>query len=118
MRKCRAFKKGMDFQMKRVVWKAMILPGKLDEYIKRHREIWPEMTEVLNQAGIHNYSIWNIGNELFGYYECEDIDHATRVQSNSTVVEKWNEYMKDVMQMVADPRATTSLLPLQVFYHE
>lgn len=111
-------KKGMAFIMKRVVWKAMVLPGKLDDYIKRHKEIWPEMTDVLNQAGIHNYSIWNIGNELFGYYECEDIDYAAKIQAESSVVEKWNDYMKDVMQMTADPRAATSLLPSQVFYHE
>ena len=96
----------------------MVLPGKLGDYIKRHREIWPEMTDVLNQAGIHNYSIWNIGNELFGYYECEDIDYAAGIQAESPVVEKWNEYMKDVMQMVADPRAETLLLPSLVFYHE
>lgn len=104
--------------MKRVVWKAIVLPGKLDEYIKRHREIWPEMTEVLNQAGIHNYSIWTIGNELFGYYECEDIDYAARIQAESSVVKKWNGYMKDVMQMVADPREAALLPPSQVFYHE
>lgn len=104
--------------MKSIVWKAIVLPGKLDEYIKRHREIWPEMTDVLNKAGIHNYSIWNIGNELFGYYECEDIDFAARIQAESAVVKKWNDYMKDVMQMVADPRAADLPRPSLVFYHE
>ena len=38
--------------MERFTWKAYILPGMLDEYIKRHDEIWPEMTQVLNEAGI------------------------------------------------------------------
>ena len=58
----------------RYVWKARVLPGKLEEYKKRHDEIWPEMTEVLNQAGIHNYTIWNHSDELFGYYECDDLE--------------------------------------------
>ena len=52
--------------MERYAWKATVLPGKLEEYIRRHNEIWPEMKDVLHQAGIRNYTIWNVGNELFG----------------------------------------------------
>ena len=51
--------------MERYAWKATVLPGKLPEYIRRHNEIWPEMKDVLHQAGIRNYTIWNVGNELF-----------------------------------------------------
>ena len=54
--------------MERYAWKAEILPGKLEEYITRHNNIWPEMKQVLHEAGIRNYTIWNVGNELFGYY--------------------------------------------------
>ncbi len=90
--------------MEKYAWKAIVLEGKLDEYIKRHDEIWPEMLEVLSEAGIVNYTIWNVGNELFGYYECEKgIDFAAKVQSESPVVDRWNEYMKDVMVMELDP---------------
>ena len=90
--------------MEKYAWKAIVLEGKLDEYIKRHDEIWPEMLDVLSEAGIVNYSIWNVGNELFGYYECEKgIDFAAKVQSESPVVDRWNEYMKDVMVMELDP---------------
>lgn len=90
--------------MEKYAWKATVIDGKLDEYIKRHNEIWPEMLEVLKAAGIKNYTIWNVGNELFGYYECEKgIQYAARVQNESPVVERWNEYMKDVMIMEKDP---------------
>ena len=86
--------------MEKYAWKATVLEGKLDEYIKRHNEIWPEMLEVLSEAGIVNYTIWNVGNELFGYYECEKgIDFAAKVQSESPVVDRWNEYMKDILIM-------------------
>ncbi len=53
--------------MERYAWKGKIVEGMLEEYIKRHDNIWPELTQVLNDAGIHNYTIWNVGNELFGY---------------------------------------------------
>ena len=62
--------------MERYAWKATVLPGKLPEYIRCHNEIWPEMKDVLHQAGIRNYTIWNVGNELFGYYECDSIAEA------------------------------------------
>ena len=62
------------------------------------------MLEVLKKAGIKNYTIWNTGNELFGYYECEKgVEFAARVQKESPVVERWNEYMKDVTVMETDP---------------
>ena len=57
--------------MHRIAWKAHVTD--IEEYQKRHDQIWPEMTAMLNEAGIHNYTIWNIGDELFAYMEC-DID--------------------------------------------
>ncbi len=90
--------------MERYAWKATVKEGQLDEYIRRHDEIWPEMKDVLDAAGIVNYTIWNVGCELFGYYECrKGIEFAARVQAESPVVDKWNEYMKDVMTMELDP---------------
>lgn len=104
--------------MQRFAWKARVLPGMLDEYIRRHDEIWPEMTALLNAAGIRNYTIWNVGDELFGYYECEDIAFAAKVQAESPVVDKWNIYMKDVMVMEFDPLTGTAVQLRQVFLHE
>lgn len=90
--------------MERYAWKATLKEGMLAEYRRRHDEIWPELTAVLKQAGICNYSIWSTGSELFGYYECEQgCAHAARVQAQSPVVERWNEFMKDVMVMEPDP---------------
>ena len=56
--------------LEKCTWKATLKPGKKAEYVRRHDEIWPEMTEVLTRAGIRNYTIWCCGDELFGYYEC------------------------------------------------
>jgi L-rhamnose mutarotase len=90
--------------MEKYAWKARIVPGSLDEYKRRHDAIWNEMKQVLADAGIVNYTIWNVGDELFGYYECEmGIEYAARVQRESPVVEKWNEYMKDILIMELDP---------------
>lgn len=90
--------------MEKYAWKAVFREGCKEEYRKRHNEIWPEMIEVLKAAGIKNYTIWNTGNVLFGYYECEKgIEFAAKIQSESPVVKKWDEYMKDILVMEMDP---------------
>ncbi len=105
--------------MERYAWKAKVLDGKLEEYKKRHDEIWPELVEVLKNAGISNYTIWQVGNELFGYYECaKGVDYAAKVQADSPVVDRWNEYMKDVMVMEMDPVTGAQPLMNCVFFME
>lgn len=101
--------------MEKYAWKAKLLPGMLDEYKNRHDNIWPEMKDVLTAAGIRNYSIWNVGEDLFGYYECDSIEEAGRIQSESDVVARWDEYMKDVMVMEKDPVTGAQPLLKQVF---
>lgn len=101
--------------MERYAWKAKVLPGMLAEYQKRHDAIWPELKKVLKAAGIRNYTIWNVGDDLFGYYECDNVAYAAKVQAESPVVDRWNEYMKDVMVMEMDPVTGAQPLMKQVF---
>lgn len=102
--------------MEKYAWRGKIVPGMQEEYKKRHDNIWPEMKEVLANAGIVNYSIWMQGKELFGYYECEKgVDYAAKVQAESDVVKKWDEYMKDILIMEKDPVTGAQPLLTQVF---
>lgn len=90
--------------MERFAWKGRIKPGMQAEYKRRHDEIWPEMKALLKAAGICNYTIWSDGDVLFGYYECEKgIAFAEKTQSGSPVVDRWNEYMQDVLELEMDP---------------
>lgn len=90
--------------MERMAWKGRIKSGCKQEYINRHNRIWPEMMAVLKDAGICNYTIFANGEELFGYYECEKGSaFAEAVQATSPVVARWNEYMKDVLELEMDP---------------
>lgn len=103
--------------MERYAWRASVKPGKQAEYIERHNQIWPQMKAVLKEAGIVNYSIWLADDEVFGYYECEKgAAYAAKVQSESPVVDRWNEYMKDVMEMKKDEKTGAQPLLQEVFY--
>ena len=62
------------------------------------------MKAVLKEAGICNYTIFANGDELFGYYECEKgVAFAERTQAESPVVDRWNAYMKDILELEMDP---------------
>lgn len=103
--------------MERFAWKATVKEGMLSEYCRRHDNIWPELKTVLKEAGISNYTIWNVGQDLFGYFECEKgVAYAERVQAESPIVDKWNEYMKDVMVMELDPVTGAQPKCQQVFF--
>ena len=84
-----------------------------EEYKKRHDNIWPEMKEVLANAGIVNYSIWMQGEELFGYYECEKgVEYAAKVQAESDVVQQREESLaKQLAEMKSRKRRLVD--PLQ-----
>ena len=82
--------------MEHIAWKGRIKPGCKAEYQRRHAEIWPEMVEVLKAAGICNYSIF--------YCECaKGVAYAEKVQAESPVVDRWNDYMKDILELEMDP---------------
>ena len=102
--------------MERYAWKGYVKEGMLEEYIRRHDAIWPEMSEMLTNAGVTNYTIWNIGNELFGYYECASLEDALAFQESSPVTARWDEYMADILTMEKYPQGEKGLR--QVFFHE
>ena len=105
--------------MDRYAWKATVKEGMLDEYIRRHDEIWPEMKELLKAAGICNYTIWSDGDVLFGYYECEKgIEFAEKTQAGSPIVDRWNVYMEDVLELEMDPVTGAQPKMMQMFLLE
>ena len=90
--------------MERFAWMGRIKPGMREEYKRRHDAIWPELVDVLKRAGIRNYTIWSDGDRLFGYYECEQgVAFAEQTQAGSEVVDRWNAYMQDVLELEMDP---------------
>ena len=102
--------------MERMAWKGRIKPGCKGEYVRRHKEIWPELVQLLKDAGICNYTIYNVGEELFGYYECEKgVSFAEKTQAESPVVDRWNAYMKDILELEMDPETGAQPKLEQVF---
>ena len=91
-------------------------PGVKDTYIKRHKEIWPEMTEIMDVAGLRNYTIWCQDDMLFGYYEVKDKARADRILAESPVYNRWREEMSEFIW--TNEAGQKEWFMEQVFFHE
>ena len=75
-----------------------VRPERIDEYVEAHRAVWPEMRDALRAAGIRNYSIFRSGNEVFGYFESDDLAAAGRYLDAQEVNSRWQDHMADLLE--------------------
>ncbi|SER04358.1 L-rhamnose mutarotase [Epilithonimonas lactis] len=102
--------------MTRKAFKMFLNKGSEAEYQKRHTEIWPELQDLLRDAGVANYSIF-LDDEtgvLFGVLDCHD---ETKYQNLplQPIMQKWWNHMKDLMQTNED-NSPVSISLTEVFY--
>jgi L-rhamnose mutarotase len=74
-----------------------VRPDKVEEYVDAHRRVWPEMLDALRQAGIRNYTIFRNGNEMFGYFEADDLERAGAFMAGQEVSGRWQDAMADLL---------------------
>jgi len=102
--------------MQRHAFKMRLNPGMEAEYTRRHDKIWPDLVQLLKDAGISNYSIHldRETNTLFGYLERRD-DHAMDDLPSHPVMKKWWAYMGDIM--ATNPDGSPVAIPLAETFH-
>lgn len=70
--------------MERHAFAAKILPGRFNEFRRTYGEIWNQLTEFLDALKVRNFSLWNIEDLFFGYYENESAEpHSDENDSKS-----------------------------------
>jgi L-rhamnose mutarotase len=74
-----------------------VRPDKIDEYVAAHRNVWPEMLDALRAAGIRNYSIFRHGNDVFGYFESDDLAAAAAFMEAQDVNTRWQDAMANLL---------------------
>ncbi len=89
--------------MERVGFVMRLLPGKAEEYRRRHASVWPEMLEALRRAGCHNYSIFQRDEDLFGYFEVDDFERFRSMMAASEVNTRWQAEMTTLIDPCTDP---------------
>jgi L-rhamnose mutarotase len=104
--------------MKRFAFKMRLKPGCIEEYKKRHDKIWPELKQLLADAGISDYSIF-FDEETDTLFAVQKIsgEKGSQDLGKSETVKKWWIYMADIMDTNPDCSPVSSPLE-EVFYME
>jgi len=102
--------------MTRFAFKMQLKPGFEDEYKKRHDEIWSELSDLLSEAGISNFSIF-LDEETLTLFAIEELsdDNTVNDLQNNPLMRKWWDYMADVMDY--NPDGTPVVIPLKEVFH-
>ncbi|PKQ67769.1 L-rhamnose mutarotase [Labilibaculum manganireducens] len=104
--------------MKRLAFKMHLNEGQKEEYKKRHSELWPELKQLLKEAGVNEYSIFidEETNTLFAFQKLSS-NGGSQDLGQTEVVKKWWKFMADIMKTNADNSPVS--IPLEeVFYLE
>jgi len=93
-----------------------LFPGQEAEYQRRHDAIWPELSDLLKETGIEEYSIFLDPGTLvlFGVLQIDDPDRLDDLPSHP-VMRKWWDYMADIMDTNPDHSPVSQPLK-EVFY--
>ena len=102
--------------MEKFAFKMQLNPGCRAEYVKRHDEIWPELSVLLKNAGVSDYSIHldHETNILFGVLWRID-GHGMDDLPDHPLMQKWWAHMADIME--THPNNEPVATPLECVFH-
>ena len=85
-------------ETEKYAFKMTLNPGMEAEYKRRHDAIWPELVDLLHEAGIRDYSIHldHETNTLFGVLTRPQ-DHRMENLPFHPIMQKWWAHMADIM---------------------
>ena len=104
--------------MERVCFTARIRPDRLDEYVERHKSVWPDMLAALARTGWHNYSLFLTDDGLLiGYLETDDFDAARAAMARTQVNAAWQAEMAEFFEGGADQRPDEGFRQVDEIFH-
>lgn len=102
--------------MIRNAFKMKLKPGSVAEYRKRHDEIWPELSQVLTEAGISDYSIF-LDEEALTLFAVQKLaaGHSADLLPSNPIVQKWWASLVELMEV--HPDNSPVCVPLTEIFH-
>uniref|UniRef100_A0A2A4ZAR2 L-rhamnose mutarotase n=1 Tax=OCS116 cluster bacterium TaxID=2030921 RepID=A0A2A4ZAR2_9PROT len=92
-------------------FKMQLNDGMRDEYKRRHDKIWPELSQMLKQAGVIEYSIHldPETNILFAHMKRRK-NHDLDALPQTDLMKKWWAHMADIMHTLPDDEPVSTPL--------
>jgi len=104
--------------VQRICFTLQVKPERLDEYRRRHEDVWPEMRQALRDAGWSNYSLFvRDDGLLIGYLETPDWDAARRQMAQREVNARWQDSVGDLFLELGERHADDAMTGLPEVFH-
>jgi L-rhamnose mutarotase len=108
--------------MPRICFRLQVDPARMDEYRRRHAEVWPEMRAALSASGWRDYSLFLADDgQLIGYLVCDDFDAARAAMAATDVNARWQAEMAgffiNLPGPAGDQRPDEGIAPLPEIFH-
>ena len=102
----------------RIAFKMKVKAGAIEDYKKRHDELWPELYKLLKEAGISEYSIfYDEETHILFAFQKQAGDKGSQDLGKTEIVRRWWKYMSDIMETNPDNSPATTFLK-EVFFME
>jgi len=105
-----------EIPVQKYAFKMQLHAGQEAEYKRRHDEIWPELSALLKDAGVSDYSI-HLDREtstLFAVLWRTD-EHGMDALPGHPVMQRWWAHMADIM--ASHPNNEPIATPLETVFH-
>lgn len=104
--------------MQRVCFLLKVRQDRLEEYTRRHADVWPEMLEALRRTGWTNYSLFlREDGLLVGYFETPDLQAALDGMAATDVNARWQADMAPFFESLDGRRPDEAFLQLSEVFH-
>lgn len=105
--------------MQKVAFRLQLKQGSLDEYVRRHSEVWPDMLDALRSTGWTNYSLFldREDGTLFGYFETLDPEAARQGMAQLEVNSLWQAEMAPFFVQLEGKRPDEGIRNLESVFH-
>ncbi len=103
-------------KMEEIAFTMQLKPGVDAEYKRRHDEIWPELSALLTEAGVRDYSIFldRSTGRLFAVQKRME-GHTTDTLPALDIMKRWWAYMADLMD--TNPDNSPVVIALERVFH-
>ncbi|RHW17458.1 L-rhamnose mutarotase [Sphingomonas gilva] len=102
--------------MARQAFRMQLKPGAAAEYRARHDAIWPELSALLHESGISDYSIF-LDEETLALFAVLDLaeDNNRDALPDHPVMKRWWDHMAPLMEV--EPGNRPKEWPLTQVFH-
>jgi L-rhamnose mutarotase len=108
--------KGVGAIVKRIAFKMKLKPGHVEEYKRRHDNIWPELVDEIRRDGTSDFSIF-LDEETLTLFACQKVSDGSDPVAHAAkeVSIQWRDYMADILEV--HPDNTAKCVPLLEMFH-